>query len=39
MKLTYGDAVDGENSKGGTGGGSDKAPALDPKLNTPAKKK
>ena len=39
VKLTFGDAVDGENSKGGAGSGGDKAPALDPRLNTPTKKK
>jgi hypothetical protein len=38
VKLTFGDAVDGEN-KGGTAGGSTKAPALDPKLNQTQKKK
>ena len=40
VKLTFGDAVDGANSKGGAAGsGGGKAPALDPKLSTPAKKK
>jgi hypothetical protein len=39
VKLTFGDAVDGENSKGGAGNGTTKAPALDPRLSTPAKKK
>jgi len=39
VKLTFGDAVDGENSKGGGASkGEAKAPALDPKLNTTKKK-
>jgi hypothetical protein len=38
VKLTYGDAVDGSNSKGGAPNSDGKAPALDPKLN-PTKKK
>src|SRR6516164_7868723 len=39
VKLTYGDAVDGGNSKDGGAGGDSKAPALDPKLNQTQKKK
>ena len=39
VKLTFGDAVDGENSKGGTGSDNRKAPALDPKLKQPPTKK
>jgi hypothetical protein len=40
VKLTFGDAVDADGSKGGTSNGDNKAPALDPKLSkTPAKKK
>jgi hypothetical protein len=40
VKLTFGDAVEGEGSKGGTSSDDSKAPALDPKLNkAPAKKK
>ena len=39
VKLTFGDAVDGENSKGGGASkGEAKAPALDPKLSTTKKK-
>ena len=40
VKLTFGDAVDGANGKGGSGTNNDsKAPALDPKLNQNTKKK
>jgi len=39
VKLTFGDAVDGENSKGGAGSDDRKAPALDPKLKQPPTKK
>jgi hypothetical protein len=39
VKLTYGDAVEGDTSKGGAANGGGKAPALDPRVNTPAKKK
>ena len=39
VKLTYGDAVEGDSSKGGASKGDDKAPALDPKLNGTTKKK
>jgi Outer membrane lipoprotein-sorting protein len=39
VKLTFGDAVDGSNSKGGAGNSDGKAPALDPKLNQTQKKK
>jgi hypothetical protein len=39
VKLTYGDAVDGGNSKDGGAGSDSKAPALDPKLNQTQKKK
>ena len=37
VKLTYGDAVDGDGSKGGAPKGDGKAPALDPKLSTKKK--
>jgi len=39
VKLTYGDAVEGDSSKGGASKGDGKAPALDPKLNGTTKKK
>ncbi len=39
VKLTFGDAVDGQNSKGGAGSDDRKAPALDPKLKQPPTKK
>ena len=39
VKLTFGDAVDGENSKGGASNDDRKAPALDPKLKQPQTKK
>jgi len=39
VKLTFGDAVDGENSKGGADNDDRKAPALDPKLKQPPTKK
>jgi len=39
VKLTYGDAVDGSNSKDGGAKSDGKAPALDPRLNTNTKKK
>jgi len=39
VKLTFGDAVDGEGVKGGTTTESNKAPALDPKLKQPPAKK
>ena len=39
VKLTFGDAVDGENSKGGASNDDRKAPALDPKLKQPPTKK
>src|SRR5437899_1129029 len=40
VKLTFGDAVEGDGSKGGaSSGGSNKAPALDPKLSQPPAKK
>jgi len=39
VKLTFGDAVDGENSKGGASNDDRKAPALDPKLKHPPTKK
>src|ERR1051326_3970392 len=32
VKLTFGDAVDGDSSKGGAPSGDNKAPALDPRL-------
>jgi hypothetical protein len=38
VKLTYGDAVDGDGSKEGAAKGDGKAPALDPKLNQTKKK-
>jgi hypothetical protein len=38
VKITYGDAVDGGNSKDGAPNSDSKAPALDPKLNTTKKK-
>ena len=39
VKLTFGDAVDGGNSKDGAPNSDGKAPALDPKLNQNQKKK
>ena len=39
VKLTFGDAVDGQNSNGGAGSDDRKAPALDPKLKQPPAKK
>jgi hypothetical protein len=41
VKLTFGDAVEGDSSKGGTNSNDNKAPALDPKLkdSTTTKKK
>jgi outer membrane lipoprotein-sorting protein len=39
VKLTYGDAVEGEGTKDGAPKGDGKAPALDPKLNQTPKKK
>ena len=39
VKLTYGDAVDGGNSKGGAQNSDSKAPALDPRLNPNTKNK
>ena len=40
VKLTFGDAVEGDNAKSGVGtSGSNKAPALDPRLKQPPTKK
>jgi hypothetical protein len=39
VKLTFGDAVEGDTSKGGATTESNKAPALDPKLKQPPAKK
>ena len=39
VKLTYGDAVEGDGAKDGAPKGDGKAPALDPKLNPTPKKK
>jgi hypothetical protein len=39
VKLTFGDAVEGDNSSGKAPSNDNKAPALDPRLKQPAKKK
>ena len=39
VKLTFGDAVDGDSKGGGAGNSDTRAPALDPKLKQPPTKK